>query len=268
MVAPAVGKRQQDYTVGLSKASSAIDEVRLLLQTWIPGEDDQALLKRVRESGLLGRQTAQRTYDLVFRVFRYRLMQPSDLPARRLKRIVEQDGDPQTFKQLLFLYTARADALLYDFTVERYWPAYNGGELILRPQDVQDFLKEAAEDGRLARTWSATTQVKISRSVIGALRDFGFLYEDRRGYREIVEFHPADFTVAYLAYDLHLAGLTDSATVEHPDWGLFGLTHERVLNRLDGLDERAGLIVQRAGSVVRVTWLRTTMEEVIDAYSG
>ena len=48
MTESAVGKRQQDYTVGLSKASSAIDEVRLLLQTWMPGEDDQEFLQRVR----------------------------------------------------------------------------------------------------------------------------------------------------------------------------------------------------------------------------
>ncbi len=267
MTESAVGKRQQDYTVGLSKASSAIDEVRLLLQTWMPGEDDQEFLQRVRESGLLGRQTAQRTYDLVFRVFRYRLMRPNDQPARRLKRLVEQNGDSQTFKELLFLYTARADALLYDFTIERFWLAQNGGELYLRPEDVQDFLKEAVEDGRLPRSWTPSTQVKISRSVIGALRDFGFLYEDRRGYREIVEVRPTNFTIAYLAYDLHLAGLTDGALAEHPDWGLFGLTREHALDRLDALGERAGMIVQRAGSVVSITWLHTTMDEVIHAYT-
>ncbi len=265
---PSVGKREQRYTLGLTKGASAIDEMRLLIKAWNPGADDQQFLAQVREADMLGRQTAQRTRDLVQRVFRRRLLQPNDVPAQYLKLIIENDGDSRTFKELLFLYTARTEALLYDFTVECFWPAHNAGELYLRLEDVQDFLREAVERGDLPKPWTPTTQTKISRSVLGALRDFGFLHEKRRGYREIVRYYPTDFTVAYLAYELHFTNLPDGLLVEHPDWELFGLKREQVLNRLDELDDRASLIVQQAGSVVSISWLYKTMEALIDAYTG
>ena len=268
MTTTAIGERDREYTVGLSKGASAVEETRLLLGAWVPGEDDQLFLTRVRESGLLGRQTAQRTRDLVFRVFRYRLLRPSDQPARWLKHLLELTGDLQTFRELLFLYTARTEALLYDFTIERFWPACRAGELYLRLEDVQDFLRQGMENSRIPRSWTPSTQTKISRSVLGALRGFGLLHEPRPGQREIVQHKPTDFAVVYLAYDLHLASLSDAMVVEHPDWHLFGLDREQVLQRLDGLDQRAGLVIQRAGSVVRITWLHSTMDEVIHAYTG
>jgi hypothetical protein len=38
-----------------------------------------------------------------------------------------------------------------------------------------------------------------------------------------------------------------------------------VLERLDALGAEAGLLVQRAGSVVRISWSHPSMEALIDA---
>ena len=76
--------------------------------------------------------------------------------------------------------------------------------------------------------------------------------------------HLSDEGAAYLARELHDQGLSDSAMCEHPDWGLFGLDRGRVLGRLDNLADQFGLLVQRAGSVVRITWKHASIEELID----
>ena len=67
------------------------------------------------------------------------------------------------------------------------------------------------------------------------------------------------------AHDLHLGAFPDGALVEHPDWCLFGLDRSHLLDRLDALPPTCGLLVQRAGSVVRITWKYSSMEEFIDA---
>jgi hypothetical protein len=108
-------------------------------------------------------------------------------------------------------------------------------------------------------------QVKVARGVLGALREFGFVREDKRRRREIVPYRITDGGVAFLAHELHLRGLADAAVVEHPDWGLFGLGRDQMLDRLDGLGPAAGLFVQRAGSVVRITWSHSSMESLINA---
>ena len=188
----------------------------------------------------------------------------TDRPARRLKRLVERQLPQKVFTEVLFLYAARADSLLYDFTTQAFWPAYRGGRSILTTDDVLAFLAEAADEGLINKPWSAQVQVKIARGVLSTLRDVGFLREEQRGRRQFVPYHLSDEGVAYLAYELHDEGLTDSAMCEHPDWKLFGLDSAGVLGRLDTPAGDKGVLVQRAGSIVRITWRYASVEELID----
>jgi hypothetical protein len=253
--------------VGIAKGAAAVTELRDLLQHWQPGESAADLLARTQQADVLGKQTAYRTRDMVRRVFRPRLLMPDDRAARALKVWVEQGGDQQTFRELIFLYEARADDLVYDFTVRQFWPACRSGQLTLSVNEVLAFFDEAARDGRLPKPWSPQVQVKVARGVLGALREFGFLREDKNHRREIVLYRLTDAGLAYLVHDLHFAGLADATLVEHPDWGLFGLDRRHLLERLDALDERAGLIVQRAGDVVRLSWSHASMESLLYAFT-
>ncbi len=189
---------------------------------------------------------------------------PTDDPARRLKKLMDNGLPRKLFSEVLFLYAARADRLLYDFTTEVFWPACRRRRSMLTRDDVMAFIAEATDAGRIAQAWSSKVQVKIARAVLSTLRDVGFLREERRGHREIVSYYLSDEGVAYLAHELHDTGLSDSPMSEHPDWRLFGLDRGRVLGRLDNLAEDQGMLVQRAGSVVRITWRYESVEELID----
>lgn len=251
------------YTIALCKGAALVDETRTLVQHWIPGEEVDHFVDRVLRDNMLARLTAYRTKDIVRRVFARRFLVPTDAPARRLKRLMDH-GPRKLFAEVLFLYAARADPLLYDFTSEVFWPACRRGRSVLTRDDVVAFLAEAADRGLIEQPWSANVQVKIARGVLSTLRDVGFLREERRGHREIVSYYLSDEGAAYLAYELHETGLSDSAMCEHPDWLLFGLDRGRVLGRLDNLAENKGMLVQQAGSVVRITWKYESVEELID----
>lgn len=51
---------------------------------------------------------------------------------------------------------------------------------------------------------------------------------------------------AVLARELHESGVTDSSLCNHPDWGLFGMTPSEGVERLDGLGEQDGVIINAA----------------------
>ena len=260
--AKAGGRR---YTVRIAKGAAAINELRTLLQCWNPGEDYSAFMRRVQRIDVLSKQTDRRARDMVQEVFRPRLLMPDDRAARALKQFLAAGGNSQTFKEALFLYEARAEALLYDFTILRFWPACRSGALLMTLDDVLTFFDEAVQTGRLSSPWSKQVQIKVARGVLGALRDFGFLREEKQGRREIVLYRMTDAGVAYLAHELHFRGLPDATVVEHPDWALFGLDRTNALQRLDALGPQAGLLVQRAGSVVRITWSHPSMEALVHA---
>jgi len=99
------------------------------------------------------------------------------------------------------------------------------------------------------------------------MADFGLLAEVGRGRRELVHYRPVDLTLVFLAYDLHCAGLTDASMVDHRDWALFGFTNKDVASAIDRLSGEGWWLAQVAGSVVRISWKYSSMEEVVDAFA-
>lgn len=255
---------QRQYSTAISKGAGMIEEVRRLLGQWHPDEPLEKFTQRVQDEGLLGNSTAYRTRDVVTRVFAPRLLRPTDTPARILQRVLSSGMSARVFTELLFVFTARQDPLVYDFTTRVYWPAVRRGRPILETDSMLSFLSEAHYDGRLENQWSENVSIRIARCVLGLLRDVGFLREAVRGRKEIVDYRMSDEGAALLARELHESGITDSSLCNHPDWGLFGMSPSEVVERLDGLGEHRGVIVQRAGSVVHFTWVVKSVEELVN----
>ena len=255
---------QRQYTTAISKGAGMVEETRRLLQHWHCGEPLDEFTHRVQQDGLLGNSTAYRTRDAVTRVFAPRFLRPTDRPARLLQKVLSSGLPGRTFTELLFLFTARQDPLVYDFTVREYWPTVRRGRTMIDTNTMVTFLSEAHYDGRLENSWSDMVSIRIARCVLSLLRDVGFLRESVRGRREIVDYRMSDEGAVLQARELHDSGVTDSSLCNHPDWELFGLTPSEVVEKLDGLGEYRGIIVQRAGSVVHFTWPVSSIEELIN----
>ena len=252
------------YTTAISKGAGMVEETRRLLQHWRPDEPVDDFAARVQKGGLLGSATAYRTRDIVKRVFAPRFLTPTDRPARLLQRVLASELPGPTFTELLFVFAARQDPLVYDFTISEFWAAVRRGRPVMDTDPVLSFLSEARLEGRLDNPWSENVSVRIARCVLGLLRDVGFLRETVRGRREIVDYRLSDEGAALLARELHESGESDAANWTHSDWGLFGLSGSQTIDRLDALGEHRGLMVQRAGSVVHLTWTVRSMKELID----
>ncbi|WP_055669753.1 BrxA family protein [Desnuesiella massiliensis] len=255
-----INVKQRHYSAALTKGAALKEDMRVLLKSWEQSESPQEFAQRVQGSDLLGKTTAYRTRDLVLRIFRPRFLVPNDEQAIWLKKLIMNGIHRKIVDELMFLYTARADDLFYDFVINVFWPLCNRGDIIIRNDDVLSFLMKAQDEGVLNEQWSESVKLKVCTTVLGILKDYGFIREEKRGYREIVNYRVSDVTIAYIAYVLHFQGLSDLAVCEHPDWLLFGLERNNLVSRLDELGELAGLIVQRAGSVIRISWKFENME--------
>jgi len=265
----AVSSSNKKYTVtGLINGTATLDEWITLIKNWQPTEPAFMYAKRVQSDGILTKKTATRASNLVSEAFAAWLLQPDASAACWLQKLIGRGVDRQVIQQLLFLFKARAEAVLYDYVIERFWPGYHEGALYLQTGEIIEFLRWAQENGRVERRWAEYTRERLAYGILGALKEVGILREEKR---TLYTYNPLEinrFTLIYLAYELHFAGQTDAALVDHPDWHLFGLERARVVERLSELGEQGGLIVQQAGSVVRLTWMHASMDEVLDAYFG
>jgi Putative inner membrane protein (DUF1819) len=221
----------------------------------------QHLLRLVLQSGAFPTISARRLRNIVIEAFGPRYLVNDAQPARVLKiligRIPQQD-----LRQILLLYTCRANPILADFVCEVYWQRYAAGGLMVTKKEARSFIRRAVGRRRTTTRWSESTIVRVANYLLGVCADYGLLGLLRADARSIVPFRITPITTSVLAHDLHFRGLGDGAVVHDAEWGLFGLGPTEVLQELKRLALRGEIIVQAAAAIIDIGWKQKSMEEL------
>jgi len=254
------------YTTQLGAGLGLVEETRVLLDLWQVGMDGRALYLAALESGRFPNVSARRLRNMTVEGFKPRYLVNDAAPARLLKAL-QGCLSGREFTQLLFLYTCRANGVLADFVREVYWPTYAAGRTDLSNVESQAWVKRANQDGKTSSPWSANMVERVAQYVTGCCHDFGLLEATgKRVYLyRLAPYRIEPRVAAILAYDLRLAGRGDNLLLADPDWALFGLDRDDVLNELKRLALTGLLIVQSAGGVTRISWKYDTLEELTHA---
>lgn len=254
------------YTTQLQAGLGLVAETRALLELWSPGMAVKQLCEAALESGRFPAVTARRLRNIVAECFAPRYLANNGNPAEHLK-LLSSALPAAAMTQLMLLYTCRANSILGDFVREVYWVRYASGYDQITSEDAHGFVQRGIDDGRTVKRWSDSTTKRVSGYLTGCCADYGLLEQGRRSNRKIRSFRASHAVVAYLAYDIHFSGAGDNALLTHPDWALFGMSRDDVLDELKQLSRRDFLMVQTAGDAVRCTWKYSTMEALCDVLS-
>ncbi len=240
-----------------------VDETKTLLDLWSPGMLANSLHRVALESGRFPTVTARRLRNIVVECFAPRYLVAGGAPAARLKRLSATISTAE-LTQLMLVCTSRANPILGDFIRQIYWSRYAGGYTEITNEDAHAFVERAIDDGKTGKRWSETTVRRVSAYLTGCCADYGMLERGSRSTRRILPFRISPIVAAYLAYELHFAGVGDNALLTHEDWQLFGLTREDVLEEIKRLSLKGLLIVQAAGEVIRISWKHPDLEALCD----
>lgn len=251
------------YTTQLQAGFGLIVETQLLLELWQPGMTGAELTQAALQSGRFPNVSARRLRNVVFEAFAPRYLVDHGQPALWLKAM-RSDLPRREFEQMLFIYTCRANLILADFVLDMYWPAYSAGRSQLSNAEARDWVVRANQEGKTVRPWSDETVERVAGYLTRTCADFGLLQSGMLKARRILPYWIEPRTAAFLAYDLHSAGLGDNAVLAHPDWALFGLERRDVLEEMKKLALKGLLLVQAAGGVTKISWQLPGMEALID----
>jgi hypothetical protein len=252
------------YTTQLAAGSGIVTESRLLLDLWSEDMSAADLYQVALKSGRFPTMSARRLRNLVIEGFGPRYLTGSGRPAALLKRLTERLSNRE-LDQLMFLFTCRAQAILADFVIAVYWPAYAVGRTALTNDETRAFVRRASDEGSTTRPWSPEMIERVAGYITRALGDFALLEPGIKKTRRILAYRLEPRVAAILAYELHTAGQPDNALIRHPDWLLFGLEPVDVLAELKRLSRKGLFIVQHAGDVTRIAWQHDTIEDAADA---
>jgi hypothetical protein len=221
----------------------------------------QCLLRVALQSGAFPTISARRLRNIVIEAFSRRYLVDKAQPARVLKVLLGRIPQLE-LRQILFLYTCRANPILADFTCEVFWQRYTAGAQSVTKDDARSFIRRAVGRDRTTTRWSESTIIRVSNYLLGTCADFGLLGSMRAAARAIIPFRITPVMTSVLAHDLHFRSLGDSAVVHHAEWGLFGLEPTDVLQELKRLALRGEIIVQSAATVTQIGWKHKSMEEL------
>lgn len=251
------------YTTQLQAGLGLVNETKTLLELWSHGMSANQLYQVALESGRFPSITARRLRNIVVECFAPRYLLAGGASASHLKRLAASISTPD-FIQLLLVFTSRANPILGDFVRQVYWARYAGGYTHVTNEDARAFVERGIDDGKTVKRWSDTTVRRVSAYLTGCCADYGMLERGLRSSRRILPFRISPTVAAYLAYELHLAGVGDNALLTHEDWQLFGLAREDALEEIKRLSLKGLLIVQAAGDVIRISWKQPDMEALCD----
>jgi hypothetical protein len=251
------------YTTQLGAGLGLIAETRALLELWQPTLDSSALYQVALHSGRFPNVSARRLRNIVMECFAPRYLVHNGLPAVHLKKL-EHAFTSQELGQLLFLYTCRANLIFADFVRQVYWDHYGAGHEVINNTDANAFVVQAVHDGTTQKPWSERMIKHVGSYLTGCCADYGLLEKGQKSERKILPFRLESRVAAYLAYDLHGAGLGDNSIMGHEDWALFGLDRNDVRVEFKRLSLQGYVIIQSAGEVTRLGWHYSSMEELTD----
>lgn len=245
------------YTTKIIMAGALIPDTKALLSCWNINLSIHDNLQRARQENLLGKSSRSRVEDILV-IFRQRYF-TEDTVALSLAHLVKNKCNGNILEQILYFYTIRADPLLKDVVLELLIPQWSRGIMDINVREIQLALKEWVEEGKTSGTWSDYTISRAVRGVLSTLRDFGIL-------QGLVKkrIAPAYLTVqafSYIAFYLKQHQLSGSKLLSLDDWKLFFLPREGVERYFMEAHQLGLLEYHVAGSVTRLTFPVSSLEE-------
>lgn len=250
--------RNTKYTIQLGKGCGLVEETLQLLSICEENSTKETLAQYVRDHNFLSKGTDKRSMDIVRQVFYPRFLKRNPKVAMWLKAIRERGLALVPFKQLLMLYCARENAVMYDYITEHINTFRDNNLTQIPANSIQHFVLQIVERGQAQ--WSESIQKRCASYVKAVLVDFDIV--NRRN--DLLPYEMADFTALYLMHELHFAGLSDMAIWNHEDWRLFGMDKYRVQQQIMELNIKGGFLAQCSGELMTISWNYNSMEAFID----
>lgn len=255
------------YTTQLQAGQGLVDETRTLLAIWEPGMTTSQLHHAALTSGRFPNMTARRVRNVVAECFAPRYLVDDAQPARTLK-VLDQSLSLPELKLLFLLFTCRANEILGDFVTEVYWRRYAGGYSAITKEDAERFVIRALDARKMVKRWSDSTIRRVSAYILGTLGDYGLLSRASAGTRRLQAVHVTPVVVAYVAHDLHFAGVSDSALPSSKEWSWLGIEPAEVIENLKQIALRGWIIIQTSADLTHISWRFKSMEEFCDAIAN
>ena len=245
------------YSSKIIKAGALLPDTKTLLSHWDSAATVPVNLGRLRRENVFGKASRSRVEDILA-VFRQRYLTDPEV-VRALVVLVDRKLPAATLDRILYFHAARSDRLLHDVVVEWLAPLQGRGIIDIDVDESQRLLARFVAQGKTIGHWSEDTTRRVAQGLLSTLRDFGVL--EGAVLKRIAPAHTTVAAFAYVMFHLKRHQPSGARLLDHHDWRLFFLSREGVEEFLFEAHQRGLLEYHAAGSVTRLTFPATNLEE-------
>ena len=148
---------------------------------------------------------------------------------------------------------------MYDAVTEILVPMNSRGLSDISVDEIQETLGRWVKEGKSTSSWNENTTCRVAQGLLSTLRDFGLL--QGAVHKRIAPAYVPITAFAYVIFYLKQHQPSGAKLVEHPDWRLFFLHREGIERFLFEAHQHSLLEYHAAGSVIRLSFPATTLEE-------
>ena len=182
--------------------------------------------------------------------------------ARALAALVKRQFDGNTLDRIFYFHTARADSLLRDVVINLLEPQRAQGYMDVDVCEVEQTLRKWVDEGKTSGSWGEYTIRRVAQGLLSTLRDFGVLQGATK--KRIAPIYLSVKAFSYIAFYLKQHQPSGIKLLDLVDWKLFFLSREGVERFLLEAHQQGLLEYHVAGSVTRLTFPATTLEEYVN----
>ncbi len=209
---------------------------------------------------MLGKTSRSRTEDILV-IFRQRYLTEESV-ARALAALVKRQSNGNTLDRVFYFHAARADSLLRDVVINLLVPKRAQGDMDVDVWEVEQTLRKWVDEGKTSRAWRDYTIHRVAQGLLSTLRDFGVLQGATK--KRIAPIYLSVQAFSYIAFYLKQHQPSGAKLLDLIDWKLFFLSMEGVERFLLEAHQQGLLEYHVTGSVTRLTFPATTLEEYVN----
>lgn len=245
------------YTSRIIKASALLTDTRMLFRYWDETLSVPENLNRLRQENIFGKASRSRVEDILT-IFHQRYLS-SEAVMRSLVVLVRHGFPDEALERILYFFATQSDLLLHDTVTEALVSLRAQGKLDVSPTYIQSVLTEWINEGLMTSHWSAETVERVTQGLLTTLRDFGVLAGVVK--KHLAPIHLPREAFAYITFYLWQQQPSGKRLLNNPEWQLFFLTRQMVERYLMEAHQFHLLEYHAAGSVIRITFPASTLEE-------
>ena len=249
------------YTSKIIKAGALLADTKTMLANWDETLSGAENLARFRRENIFGKASRSRIEDMLA-IFRQRYLASASV-TKALVTLVQGGFPNEGLDRILYFHAAQADALLHDIVTEVLDHFHSVGKIDVAPEDIRAAITKWIAEGRMTSAWSENTLVRATRELLSTLRDFGLL-QGAVNKRLAPIYLPVE-AFAYLAFYLQQRQPSGERLLDDPEWQLFFLARHVVERFFLEAHQHHLLEYRAAGSIIRVTFPATSIEEYAHA---